>query len=69
MKLFAETMSHNPWTKGEINSGRRIAESEPSRSDTETSSFRTISPSLNSVDFGVSVDNDRFPNFKEEINV
>jgi hypothetical protein len=69
MTLSIETISHNPWTKGEMYSNRKKMESEARRENGDLSSYRTISLRSNAVEFGVSVCNDRFPNFKEEINV
>jgi hypothetical protein len=69
MTLLTETISHNPWTKGEMYYDRKYIESEPSRYGNRFYSFRTFSPQFISVGSGVSVGSDRFPNFKEEINV
>jgi hypothetical protein len=69
MTLLIETISHNPWTKGEMYYDRKKMESEPRWQLRDFSPFQTFSLRSNAVEFGVSVCNDRFPNFKEEINV
>jgi hypothetical protein len=67
MKLLTETRSHDPWTKGEITNDRKIENEKGwvgKTDSTQTDSFQLVN-----VDYGVSVGDDLFPNFKEEINV
>jgi hypothetical protein len=68
MTLLTETISHNPWTKGEIIMTENILRVNRAGLAIGFIPSGHFHPNLYRLVL-VSVGSDRFPNFKEEINV